>query len=174
MWNKQRYCGHLQNHVWIANFSGGNGKTPIPSKSSYFFMVLWHGWSCKEVCGTILWVGEQDDSTTLQRINSMPWWPSFQRRRIDIRGRIVKSMLLIFFWNAYTWHVSADLIFYGQWTHLHDRSQNGPNNVLMWETLQNNADWDCFKILTLREILKIRNPLQVEHCAFSEAIRLFQ
>ena len=45
------------------------------------------------MCGTILWVGEQDDSTTLQSINSMHWRPSFQRRRIEIRGRIVKSML---------------------------------------------------------------------------------
>ena len=42
------------------------------------------------------------------------------------------------------------------------------------EILLNNADWDCFKILTSREILKIQNPLLEEHCAFSEAIRLFQ
>ena len=35
----------------------------------------------------------------------------------------------------------------------------------MWEILLNNTDWDCFKTLTLREILKIRNPLLEEHCA---------
>ena len=29
------------------------------------------------------------------------------------------------FWNAYTWHVLEDLIFYGQWTNWHARSQNG-------------------------------------------------
>ena len=34
------------------------------------------------------------------------------------------------------------------------------------EAPPNNADWDCFKTLTLREILKIRNPLLEEHCAF--------
>ena len=45
------------------------------------------------MCGTILWVGKQDDSITLQSVNSMHWWPSFQRRRIEIRGRIVKTML---------------------------------------------------------------------------------
>ena len=44
----------------------------------------------------------------------------------------------------------------------------------MWVTLQNNADWDCFKTPILQEILRIQNPHQVEHCAFSEAIRLFQ
>ena len=59
MWNKQKYCGQLQNHVRIANFRGRNRKITIPSKSSYFFMVLWHGWSCKEVCGTILWVAKK-------------------------------------------------------------------------------------------------------------------
>ena len=36
----------------------------------------------------------------------------------------------------------------------------------MWEILLNNADWDCFRTLTLREILKIQNPLREEHCAF--------
>ena len=75
MRKKQRYCGQLQNHVRIANFRGWGREITIPSKSSYFFMVLWHGWSCKEMCGTILWVGEQDDSTTLESIYSMHRWP---------------------------------------------------------------------------------------------------
>ena len=40
----------------------------------------------------------------------------------------------------------------------------------MWVILPNNTDWDCFKTLSSREILKIRNPLLEEHCAFSEVI----
>ena len=36
----------------------------------------------------------------------------------------------------------------------------------MWEILLSNADWDCFRTLTLREILKIQNPLLEEHCIF--------
>ena len=40
------------------------------------------------------------------------------------------------------------------------------NSVVMWEIHLNNADWDCFKILTSREILKIQNPLLGEHYAF--------
>ena len=36
----------------------------------------------------------------------------------------------------------------------------------MWETLQNNTDWDCFKTPILQEILRIQNIHQVEHCAF--------
>ena len=75
MRNKQRYCGQLQNPVWIANFRGGIGEITILSQSSSFFMVLWYGRSCEEMCGAILWVGKQDDSTTLQSINSMHRWP---------------------------------------------------------------------------------------------------
>ena len=93
MWNKQRYCRQLQNHVWIQNFYRSNRKITMLGKSEYLFVVLWHGTSCQEMCGTILWVGEQNDSTTLQSINSMLWRLSFQRRRIGICGRIVKSML---------------------------------------------------------------------------------
>ena len=48
------------------------------------------------------------------------------------------------------------------------------NNIVMWVILPNNADWDYFKTLTLREILKIQNPLLEEHCAFLEVIHLFQ
>ena len=92
-WKKQTHCWQLQNHVWIQNFRRSNWKITVLGKSAYFFVVLWYGRSCQEMCGTILWVGEQDDSTTLQSINSMHWRPSFQRRRIEIRGRIVKSVL---------------------------------------------------------------------------------
>ena len=42
------------------------------------------------------------------------------------------------------------------------------NSIVMWEIPLNNADWDCFKILTSREVLKIQNPLQEEHYVFSE------
>ena len=44
--------------------------------------------------------------------------------------------------------------------------------IVMCEILQNNADWDCCKTPILQEILRIQNLRQVEHCAFSEAIRL--
>ena len=40
------------------------------------------------------------------------------------------------------------------------------NNIVMWETLPNNANWDCFKTENLQEILRIQNPLLEEHCAF--------
>ena len=45
---------------------------------------------------------------------------------------------------------------------------------ILWSVNKFAADWDCFKTLISREILKIRNLHQVEHCAFSEVIHLFQ
>ena len=93
MRNKQRYCGQLQNHVWIANFSGRSREITIPSKSSYFFMVLWYGGSCKEMCRPILWVSKQDNATTLQSFSSMHRWPPLQRRRNEICWKIVTNML---------------------------------------------------------------------------------
>ena len=177
---------------WIQNFRRINAKITMLGKSEYLFVVLWHGRSCQEMCGTMLWVSKQDDSTTLQSINYMLWWPSRQRRGNEIRGRSVKSM----FSNCSEMIklVLEDPIFYGQWTNLHDQSLNrpkhatndylvwsptfvtqvNPDNIVMWETLQNSADWNCFKTPILQEILRTRNLLQVEHCVFSEAARSFQ
>ena len=194
MWKKHRYCWQLENHVWIQNFRRSNWKIAMLGKSAYLFMVLWHGRSCQEMCGTILWVGKQIDSTTLQSINSMHWRPSFSKKKNCNPWENCQKYALKLFWNACTWHVLEGPIFYGQWTNLHDRSQNGPklvtidylvwsltfiihvstNSIAMWETLENMADWDCFKTQILQEILRIQNLHQVEHCAFLEVIRLFQ
>ena len=48
------------------------------------------------------------------------------------------------------------------------------NNIVKWEILLSDADSDCFRTLTSREILKIRNPLLEEPYAFLEVIHLFQ
>ena len=48
------------------------------------------------------------------------------------------------------------------------------NSIVVWETLTNNADWDCLKTPISHEILRIQNLHQLEQCAFSKAIRLFQ
>ena len=46
------------------------------------------------------------------------------------------------------------------------------DNIDMWVILLNNADWDCFRTLTLPEILRTQNRLQVEHCVFSDVNQL--
>ena len=40
------------------------------------------------------------------------------------------------------------------------------DSAVMLEILPNNADWDCLKTLTSREILMIQNPLLGEHWIF--------
>ena len=138
------------------------------------------------MCGTIWWVVILDDSTTLQSIYSMHQWPPLQRSRNEICWRIVTSMLSFFQINAYTWHALEDVIFYGQWINLRDQWQNWPKpvtntwidwylkfithvktyGIAMSVILHNNAGWDCFKTPILREILRFRNPLLEELCAF--------
>ena len=49
--NKQRYCGQLQNHVRIANFSGWNRQTTIPQNlriSSWSYDMAGHAKKCVE------------------------------------------------------------------------------------------------------------------------------
>ena len=165
--------------------AGATEKITMPGKCAYFFVVIWHGGPCQEMCGTILWVGKQDDTTTLQSINSMLWWPSFQRRTIEIRGRIVKSMLsncseiliLGTYWKTWYSMVSEQTCTIDHkmdkslWQKimsfdlLHS-SYMSTNSIAMWETLPNNADWDCFKTPILQEIFRIQNLHQVEYCAF--------
>ena len=51
MRNKQRYCGQLQNHVRIANFSGRNRKLPLPQNlriSSWSYDMEGHAKKCVE------------------------------------------------------------------------------------------------------------------------------
>ena len=94
LWNKQRYIlWTITKPCLNREFPRRNWKNTMLGKFSYFFVVLRYVMSCQEMCGTILWVGKEDNSSTLQRIYSMHWWPSFQRRRIEIRGIIVNSML---------------------------------------------------------------------------------
>ena len=163
-------------------------------KSQYFFVVLWHERSCQEMRGTILWLGNQDNSTTLQSINFMHWRPSFQRRTMEIRWRMFNSMLsncsdmfiLGTYWTTRYLMVSEKTC--------KIQSQNGPkfvannylvwsltftrhvttNKIVMWVILPNKADWDCFQTPILQEILRIQNLHQEEHCAFLEVIRFFQ
>ena len=175
MWNKQRYCGQLQSHVWITNFRGESGEIYIPSKSSCFFVVLWHGGSCKEVCGTILWVGKQDDSTTQQSIHSMhrSMTITSKKKKWNLLENCHKYALKLF-WNVHAGHELDDFdvlwsVNTNAWidwcrtsiTHVHI------NRIVMCKTMQ---AWDWFKTPILRGILRTQNPLALgvgkgwEHC----------
>ena len=67
LWNKQRYCWQLQNHVWIQNFSMSNWKITILGKSVFFFVVLRYGRSYDIVsCQT----GRRNNSTKEEEMKS--------------------------------------------------------------------------------------------------------
>ena len=88
------------------------------------FMVQWHGRSCKEMRGKILRAGQQNNSVTVQSRNSMPLWPSIQRRSNNSTTYLLHASMtttlkrktwnllencqkyaLNFFWNFCIWHV---------------------------------------------------------------------
>ena len=49
MWNRQRYCGQLHSHVWIANFRGRNETLPFPQNlriSSWSYDMEGHAREC--------------------------------------------------------------------------------------------------------------------------------
>ena len=92
MRNTQRYCDNHRT-MFESRITAGTTENTKLGKTWHLCMVLRYGRSCKEVRGTILRVSQQNNSVTLQSLNFMSWWPPIQGRRIEIRGRIVKSML---------------------------------------------------------------------------------
>ena len=94
----QRQCETSK--LWTITQPYSNPVFPQEQRKNYqarknctFLRNLRYGRSCQEMRGTLLWVGKQNDSTTLQSINSMSRWPWIQIWRIEIRGRIVKCVL---------------------------------------------------------------------------------
>ena len=86
-------------------------------------MVLWHGWSCKEVCRTMLW------SWQTRRLNNSTKYLlhasiTLKKKKWNLLENCHIYALKLF-WNAYIWHELDDPIFYGQWI----CHQNGPRLV---------------------------------------------
>ena len=123
--NKQRYCGQLQNHVRIPNFRGWNWKTAILGKYyisswSYDRKVMprneWNdivSWQTKRLNSSAKNLLHASMTIISKKKNWNPW-ENCQKCALEL------------FWNACTWHELDDLIFHGQSTNLHARSQSGP------------------------------------------------
>ena len=193
MWNKQRYCWQLQNHVWVPEFPQQQLKNlPYCENLSYFFMVLMIWRVMQRKC--VVRYCELANKTTQQLYNVSTPCIDDHHFKEELKFVELSNVCSQIFWNTYTWHVLEDLIFYGQWTNLHDRSQNGPkpvtndyivwsltsithvntNRIVMLETQHNSAYLDCFKTLISREISKTQNQHQEVSCEFSEVTRLCQ
>ena len=159
----------------IQNFRRSNWKNYHARKnlriSSWSYDMEGHAKKCVELFCDLA-------NRTTQQLHkiSTPCIDDHHFKEEEIRGRIVKSMLsngsemLKLGTNWTTWYS------HGQWTNLHDRLRNGPepvtnawiawsltfnthvntNSIVMWETLPNNAEWDCSKTLILQKILRIQ------------------
>ena len=122
------------------------------------FILLLHGRACEEMRGKILRTCEWNNSTMIQSCNAMQGWSSIKKKKLDQFENCQKNALKLS-WNVYIWHVLGDLIFYGLWTNLLVRSQMdkslcqtfgvrsltfiiqvNTDNIVMWETQNNNAD----------------------------------
>ena len=118
------------------------------------------------MCVTILWVGEQDDSTTLQSINSLHWRPSFQRRRIEIRGRIVKSMLSncseMFILGTY-WTTWYSLVSEQTCTIDHKMDQSLWQTIISFDLLHSSHMW----LQGDRRLVSAPNAEGQSFCSFS-------
>ena len=189
----KRYCWQLQNHVSITNFWVWELKNYHARKIFVFLRgpTIWKVMPRNVWNDTVSWQTRRLNNSTKYLLHALMTIIS-KKKNWNLWENCRKYHLKLF-WNACPWHVLEDLIFSGQWTNLHDRLQNGPklvtndyvvwsltsiihvatNNIVMWETLLNNADWDCFKTPILQEILRIQNLLLEEHCAFLEVIHLF-
>ena len=130
---KQAKSGQWQNYVRIQNIRRSNGKTTKlgkkPNISTWSYKMDVHAKKCVErYCDLV-------NKTTQhfhRAFNSMPWWPSIQRRGIEFRRKIVKSLL----------SNRPEMSIFG--SHRHSkvgkqtclRSQNGPelvtNDQLVW------------------------------------------
>ena len=93
---------NLQNHVWITNFRGGTAQLPCSENiriSSWSYDVEGRAKKC---VWTILWVGKQDDSTTLQSIYSMQSMTNhFKEEELKSVGELSKicSQIVLKCWN---------------------------------------------------------------------------
>ena len=190
MWNKRRYCGQSHNHVWIQNFRWINWKNYHARKICVFLrgLMTWKGMPSN------VW----DDIKTTQQLHKVSTScmndHHFKEEKLKSVGGLSKVcsqiVLKCLYWarvgrpdilqsvtklarSITKWTKACDkrlprLISYIHITHVI------ANNIVMWETLPNNADWDCFKTPTLQEILRTQNLHRVEHCAFLEVIHSFQ
>ena len=94
MWNKQGYCGQLQNHVWIANFRAGRTeKLPYSENFRISFMVLmiWKVMQRNVWSDIVSWQTRRHNNSTKYLLHAS--MTTTLKMRNEICWRIVTSML---------------------------------------------------------------------------------
>ena len=112
--NKRRYCGQLQNHVRIANFSGRTEKLPFSQNlpiSSWSYEMEGHAKKGVER------YSELANKTTQQLYKvSTPCIDGhhFKEEEMKSVGELSQVCSQIVLKMFFTWHELEDLMFYGQ------------------------------------------------------------
>ena len=95
MWNKQRYCGQLQNHVRIANFRGWN------RNCQWYYDMEGHAKKCVErYCELATKTTQQLYKVSTPCIDDH----HFKKKKWNLL-EICHMYPLILFWNVDIWHV---------------------------------------------------------------------
>ena len=156
VWNKQRYCRQLQNHGWISNFRESNWKITMLGNlciSSWSCDMEGHAKKCLERTRRL-------NNSTKYLLHALT--TIISNKKIIIRGRVVKSMLSQFVHKCLylervgrldiRWSVNKLARSITKWTKndylvwsLTFIIHVNTNNIVMWKTLQNNADWGLFQ-----------------------------
>ena len=77
----------------------------------------------------VSWQTERLNNSTKYQLHALTTITS-KKKNWNPRENFQKYVLKLF-WNAYTWHVLDDPIFYGQWTNLHDHYEMDQS---LWQT----------------------------------------
>ena len=132
MRNKQIHCGQSQNHVRIQSSRRRNGKSTKLGKTEYFDMVPRYGRSCKQNArnGVASWLAKRLSNFTKSQLLVLMTVNS--KKKDGNPWENCQTYALKLFCNVCIWHALVDLIFYGQSTNLHVRSQKLDQG--MWQT----------------------------------------
>ena len=183
----EKIIGHYNKMFESRIFCWGNWEITRMGQTSCknFSVVLRYGGTCSKMCGTVLRIGKQEDRVTIQGFQSLFGRSPNLKGRIGKQRWIVRSLLPYWSKCLYLAIGRSDILWsvnklarsvtkngqkhvtnvWRDWS-LAFSIHVSTNSIAMWETLQNNADWDYFKTPILQEILRIQNLHQRETLRF--------
>ena len=142
----------------------GTEKLPFPQKLRIFHgLMIWLVMQRNVWNDIVSWQTRRHNNSTKYLLYALMTTTLKKKKQNLLENCQIHAFKL--FWSASSWHVLEDLIFYVQWTNLHDRLRNGPelvtiawidwfpkfiihvstDNLVMWVILLNNADWGLFQ-----------------------------